>query len=303
MEEPTVSIFMLTYNQQEYIAQAIDGVLRQETNFQIELVIGDDFSTDGTRKICQEYALKNPKKIKLLLNERNLGLGANYVKTLAECNGKYIAICDGDDYWTDPLKLQKQVDFLKSHPDFKIVFTNNKNVYPTGKDDVRNEDEIPVISSFKDMVKANYIASVTVMFKNTPLSKEMKELIKDLPYGDWPTYLWVLREGGKIKFLKDITAVYRKDFGTSILLRSNKSRIGEINLWILQKLRNDINFKPYDFLLKERCLNYKTSLMSSYIKEKRYFESLKYFVGLLFVKPPCHILKVYLYSFKRTFQK
>src|SRR5690606_17343154 len=98
MREICVSVFMLTYQQKEYIAQAIEGVLMQKTSFKYELVIGEDFSTDGTREICAKYASENPSKIKLLLNERNLGIGENYVRTYKECQGKYVAICDGDDY-------------------------------------------------------------------------------------------------------------------------------------------------------------------------------------------------------------
>ncbi len=130
----TVSIFMLAYNQEQYIGSAIEGVLMQKTNFRTELVIGEDRSTDRTRAICQEYAAQNSEKIKLLLSESNLGLGANYVKTYAECSGKYVAICDGDDYWTDPLKLQKQVDFLEHNKDFSLVYTLKNNSRNSKKD-------------------------------------------------------------------------------------------------------------------------------------------------------------------------
>lgn len=302
MDQVYVSVFMLTYNQESYIAQAIEGVLMQRTDFSIQLVIGEDFSTDKTRKICQYYASKYPEKIKLLLNEKNLGLGANYVKTLAECKGKYIAICDGDDYWTDPIKLQKQVDFLKNHPDFKIVFTNNKNIYPSGKTDIRNANEIPKISSFHDLVKSNYIASVTVLFQNKPLSPNMQNLIKILPYGDWPTYLWVLKDGGKIKFLNDLTSIYRKDFGTSTDLRQEKGKIGKINLFILQQILYQREFQSKRLLITESIRSLKKGLMASYNKEGKLVKAFALFFNLLLYGNK-KIVKTYVYSLKTGYFK
>jgi glycosyltransferase involved in cell wall biosynthesis len=115
-ENPKVSVCMMTYNHERFIAQAIESVLEQKTSFDLELVIGEDCSTDGTRKIVAEYARKYPEKIKAMFRETNLGMTANGIQTLRECRGRYIALLEGDDYWTDPLKLQKQVDFLDVHP-------------------------------------------------------------------------------------------------------------------------------------------------------------------------------------------
>lgn len=291
---------MLAYNQEQYIAQAIEGVLAQQTSFRLELVIGEDHSADATRELCKSYAAKSPDKIKLLLNENNLGLGKNYIKTYGECTGKYIAICDGDDYWTDPLKLQKQVDFLESHPEFKIVFTNNRNIYPSGIDDVRDLSGLPGEGCFEDLVFQNYIASVTAMFRNRPLPESMKSWMRELPYGDWPTYLWILKEGGKIGVIDEVTAVYRKDFGTSTALRKSRSRIGEINLDILEKLKNEPEFSGKSDILQQAILKYKTGLMASYIKEFKFFKSLKLFVYLFPRVNLIHLIKIYIYSIKRS---
>lgn len=117
-----VSVCMITYNHENYIAQAIEGVLMQQTNFDIELVIGEDCSTDKTRDICMEYASKYHTIIRLLRRKENLGISKNFFNTLNKCTGKYIAICEGDDYWTDPLKLQKQVDFMEMNPEYSVCF-------------------------------------------------------------------------------------------------------------------------------------------------------------------------------------
>jgi len=197
-----VSIFMLTYNQEEFIAQAIEGVLAQKTDFKYQLVIGEDCSTDGTREICLNYAEKYPDKIKLLLNHKNVGLIANYVKTYKACTGKYVAICDGDDYWIDPLKLNKQVNFLENNSEYKIVFTHNLNLYPSGELIERKKDEMGCTTQFQDLVKNNYIPSVTVLFKKEKLTNSVNKWLLKYPYGDWPTYLFILRSGGKIYFFE-----------------------------------------------------------------------------------------------------
>lgn len=115
-KQVVVSVSMITYNHEAFIAQAIEGVLMQQTNFPFELIIGEDCSTDNTRDICIKYRDTYPSVIRLRLPEKNLGVKENAKENDHACSGKYIAYCEGDDYWIDPLKLQKQVDFLEQHP-------------------------------------------------------------------------------------------------------------------------------------------------------------------------------------------
>lgn len=117
---PTVSVFMMAYNHEKYIAEAIEGVLMQRTNFDFDIVIGEDCSTDNTRQIIIYYQQKHPGKFKLLLHERSIGAMSNQIAVLKACQGKYIALCEGDDYWTDPYKLQKQVDFLEANEGYSM---------------------------------------------------------------------------------------------------------------------------------------------------------------------------------------
>ena len=127
---PLLSVVVVAYNHANYIRQSLDGILMQQTNFPFEIILGEDESTDGTREICKEYAERFPQKIKLLLHSRENVLyiegrptgRANYIACLNECTGKYIAQCEGDDYWTDPLKLQQQVDFLENNHDFVVCY-------------------------------------------------------------------------------------------------------------------------------------------------------------------------------------
>lgn len=122
MTNPLLSVVTVTYNHEPFIAKCIEGVLMQQVSFPIELVIGEDCSTDGTRRICQEYAEKYPDLIHLIISDSNVGGLANERRVMTAARGKYVAYCEGDDYWTDPLKLQKQVDFLESHPECTASF-------------------------------------------------------------------------------------------------------------------------------------------------------------------------------------
>jgi len=117
-----VSVCMITYNHEEFISKAIEGVMMQQTSFPIELIIGEDCSTDSTHAICLKYKSKYPDKIKLRIQEFNLGMTQNFISTLQVSTGKYIAQCEGDDYWTDPYKLQKQVDFLEANEAYSVCF-------------------------------------------------------------------------------------------------------------------------------------------------------------------------------------
>lgn len=120
--EPLLSVVTITYNHEQYIAKCIEGVLMQKVNFPIEFIIAEDRSPDGTRAICEEYAEKYPDLLRLVTSEFNVGVVENEQRAFMAARGKYIATCEGDDYWTDPDKLQKQVDFLESHPEFSVCF-------------------------------------------------------------------------------------------------------------------------------------------------------------------------------------
>jgi glycosyltransferase involved in cell wall biosynthesis len=137
-EQATVSVAMITYNHEQFIAQAIESVLMQETAFVVELVIGEDCSTDGTRRIVQAYAAKYPNVIRALLPEKNLGMARNYQAVWQACGGKYIAWLEGDDYWRTPQKLQKQVALMEANPHYSMCGT--KTQFVTTSSDGAEED-------------------------------------------------------------------------------------------------------------------------------------------------------------------
>ena len=119
-----ISVAVITYNQQDTIAQTSDSILCQKGNFEIEVVVGEDCSTDNTLAICQEYIERYPKQVVLLENTHNLGIMANFTRVMRACTGEYVGICAGDDYWCDEYKLQKQLNYFLSHPEVGVVSTS-----------------------------------------------------------------------------------------------------------------------------------------------------------------------------------
>ena len=165
-----VSVCMITYNHEAFVREAIESILAQKTKFEYELIIGEDCSSDNTRHICQEYALKY-KNVILLPSHVNLGIAKNFVRTLQACCSMYVAICEGDDYWTDPLKLQKQVNFLENNPQFSICYHNCFVINYKGEKirDIRIPAKFQKDFNRSELIAGATIASDTVVFRNVGL--------------------------------------------------------------------------------------------------------------------------------------
>lgn len=290
---------MLTYNQEDFIADTIESVLMQKTNFPFQLVIGEDGSQDKTAEICRHYSKKYGDKIKLLAHSPNIGLIQNFLQTYKACRGEYVAILDGDDYWTDPLKLQKQVDFLDTHPDHSIVFTGFKKLYKGGKMISKDYSNMRSTTDFTDLVNGNYICSATVMFRNKSNQEDFPRWIDKLPYGDWPLYLWTTRNGEKIGFLPDHTAVYRMEIGVSERLKKIHSDIVKVNTQILSNAYKDPNFINRVASIKKSLINYEISLMASYLREKKWVSFFLKMPKLLF-EEPARVVKTCIYVCRRS---
>ncbi|NJB72643.1 glucosyltransferase [Saonia flava] len=206
----TVSIIMTTYGHEKYIADAINGVLMQECTFNVELIVADDNSPDKTEDVVKDLIKNHPKKewVKYTKHKENKGMIPNGIWAYEQTKGEYIALCEGDDYWTDPLKLQKQVDFLNANKEFGLVFTdldfyhNETNVFLK---DVFKSKSMPLYFSFEEHLEnAGYLAPCTWLCR-----KELVSFI-DEHYVDG-TFPWMLNvmANSKIKFLEDNTTVYR----------------------------------------------------------------------------------------------
>lgn len=211
-----VSCHVITYNQKNYISQCIDGILMQQTDFPFEIIIGDDNSTDGTREILIQYQKKHPDKITLnLRKERGKGIPGkdNFISTLELCKGEYITLCDGDDYWNDPLKLQKQVDFLENNPDYviachdtKVINENNEIIRESKLEDKWKRD-----FSKDDLIKGVFIMPLTICFRN--VIQQLPKEFYHVKNGD-TFVISILGNYGKAKFQKEIIpAAYREHMG------------------------------------------------------------------------------------------
>lgn len=207
-----VSIKCITYNHEPYIRQCLEGFVMQKTNFRFEAVVHDDASTDGTADIIREYAEKYPDIIKPIYETEN-----QYSKKDgslgrimdAACTGKYIAVCEGDDYWTDPLKLQKQVDILESNPEVGLVHTDFdlvKGKIRHFKSNSKPKEYLPLL------FKSQKIATLTVMYRlnlYNKLPKDWEKMTPRLFLGDLP--LWIeLAAISKFVYISDCTARYRQ---------------------------------------------------------------------------------------------
>lgn len=210
--KPLVSVSLITYNQEKFIAQAVNGILNQDVNFKYELIIGDDCSTDGTRTILQEFKNTYPEIIKLILHsEKGEGIPGkkNFLSTIDASTGKYIALCDGDDYWTNPHKLQKQVDFLEANPGYAICF-HAVNILEDGveRPSELNHSDKEETFSILDLAKDNLMHTPSVVFRNG-LIDAFPKWFNASPVGDYVLHMLNARKG-LIKYFPQVMAIYRK---------------------------------------------------------------------------------------------
>lgn len=212
-EDPiAVSVCCIAFNHAEHIRQCLDGIIAQKTNFKYEIIINDDCSTDGTTEIIKEYTAKYPKLIRPIFHKENQWskgikrILATFVYPLIR--GKYIALCEGDDYWTDPDKLQKQVDYLESHDDVSMTFHNAKIIR------INPEIEMPSIRkvenreySASELFENWVVPTASIVFRNTVLQYEIKEPEKILN-GD----IFLVEQcahSGKVVGMADEMSAYR----------------------------------------------------------------------------------------------
>lgn len=207
---PKLSISTICFNQAQFIGQALDSVLMQKTAFEYEIVIGDDCSTDGTREILADYQHRWPAKVKPILREKNVGMQRNGIDTIEKCCGEYLAFLEGDDYWTDPEKIQKQVDYLDAHRDCALVHHKVDHIawpggeslgeYPPPRYRVERPDP-------RLLAMFNFIQTCSVMLRRKWLPP-FDQPFQELKLGDWPLCV-LLSERGWVGYLDRTMAHYR----------------------------------------------------------------------------------------------
>ncbi|AIY21567.1 glycosyl transferase [Streptococcus salivarius] len=212
-----VSIICTNYNKGDWVREAIDSFLNQKTNFDFEIIIIDDASTDHSYEIIQEYQKKFPEKVRTFRNEVNLGITRTWKKVCQEAKGQYIARCDSDDFWTDPLKLQKQVDLLDastdslwSNTEFDMVDLDGNLIQ---KDAFANK-ALPLIDSYEEMLVMKGMTMASTWLVDTALMQDVSAQISDTAADDTFELQLELFKRTKISFLSDSTTVYRMNLGS-----------------------------------------------------------------------------------------
>lgn len=210
-EKPLVSICCISYNHEKFISQCLDGFIIQKVDFPFEIVISDDCSTDNTKKIIDTYVSKYPAIFKDVSPSKNLGSTKNFYHVLEKASGKYIAYCEGDDYWIDENKLQMQVDFLENNPEYGMCYTKTKQ-YLQNTQKFTKKTFGSEFAGFDDLLKnGNRIPTLTSVYRKDLLDKYQQEIQpsnKGWLMGDYPMWLWFSHEC-KVKFFDEVTAVYR----------------------------------------------------------------------------------------------
>lgn len=205
-----LSVIMTTYNHERYIAEAIESVLRQQTSFRVEIVIGEDCSTDRTLNIARDYQSMYPEGIRIVTSDENVGWRKNYRRTIAAAKGKYIALLDGDDYFTHRKKLQMQVELLEADPEAGMCYTRSERVDETGNRTLYPEGECQ--TSFEAMLRRNPAENCTVVARRELVERYYDEIRPDL-HPEWrtddlPMWLWFAATG-KYRAIDSPTAVHR----------------------------------------------------------------------------------------------
>src|SRR3984885_13749881 len=192
-----LSVAMITYNHERFIGQALESVLAQRVNFDYEIVIGEDCSTDGTREIIMDFCRRYPKQVLPLLRDTNVGAMRNLEATLATCRGQYVALLKGDDYWTTSDKLQKQVDFLDVHPDRAICCSRVRFLYePDSENFDVKFDVYPMCPAgpytVEDLFKRNFVMTCSAVLRRELIGL-LPEWFFKMKLGDWPLCALVAR--------------------------------------------------------------------------------------------------------------
>ena len=236
---PLVSVCMTAYNHAPYIGRAIEGVLSQRTTFAVELVLSDDCSPDGTGAICRDYAARYPDRIRLLTGVVNVGMRANYRRTIEACRGRYVAMCDGDDWWCDPLKLQRQVEALEADPACGLSYTRSERRFEaTGER--RRYPAGELFCDFDRLLFDNTVENCTAVARRELILRYYAE-VRPEEHPEWltddaPMWIW-FAACSRIRASEEVTAVHRMLPESVSQSRAYRARIAfcdslcDISLW------------------------------------------------------------------------
>jgi glycosyltransferase involved in cell wall biosynthesis len=206
-----ISVVVTTFNHEKYIGQCLQSILDQTGDFDLEIIVGDDCSMDGTRLIAQEFKDKNPQRISLLPSPKNLGVTKNLKRCLDACSGEYIAVCEGDDYWTHPRKLQIQQDFLKQHAECSMCFCALTLYYQDKQEWTPHAGQASLKKAYlstADLIRVNYIGTFSCCMYRADVVRRLPPALFEMYTVDW-MFNMACGELGKIGYIRDRMCVYR----------------------------------------------------------------------------------------------
>lgn len=275
---PVVSVCVQTYNQIEFLPVCLEGILSQKTDFDVEILLGEDASTDGTRELCIEYAKKYPEKIRLFLHERenNIKVGENStgifnsLYNFFSAKGRYIAYCDGDDYWTDPNKLQKQVNFMDENPKYVICY--HKAIFVDREGKKINDQGYPGLSERDFSSTELKKVIVQPIISTWCFRRVIKDIPSDFTQTIIPDNFWISLLGfhGEGKYLPDILPSHYRIHNEGIwsLIKQERKLISKmISYYNISKYYSEKNEKHLENYFKKRSRNYSKMLIVFYLKK------------------------------------
>lgn len=278
MSNTLLSVCMITYNHEQYIKEAIEGVLSQIVDFEIELIVADDCSPDHTKKVVEELIQNHPNGnwIKYTRHSENKGMRLNFSWALQQCKGKYIAVCEGDDYWTDPLKLQKQVGFLEQTPGYSACFHQTIIVHQDlnyNKVDLFSKGLMKNRFTFDDVIERWFISTCSLLFVNF-LKDNPNHLYLSSPlfFSDRPLEAF-LAKMGDFYFIDDVMSCYR-DHSQGITKIGNQSLMSYEGAMACVELTKI--FPESEIILSEQVIRWGMLAAESSYKNKEYLFFVKY---------------------------
>lgn len=253
--EPLLSVVLITYNHSRYIGQALDNILAQQVDFPFEVVVADDCSTDDTPEIIAGYQQQYPDVVRVLPNTVNLGVTRNVERGILGARGRYIALIEGDDYWVDARKLQRQVDFMEAHPDYSMCFHNALVVYednPDRESHLMNTSEKEEYT-LHDITTGWFIPTASLVFRRQSLPA-LPAWFHESEVGDLPLVA-LLAVQGRVGYLLPQMSVYRIH-AKGVTRAGNREgfllRLGRM----LEHLDAELDYKYHRNLLRKRSDNY-----------------------------------------------
>jgi glycosyltransferase involved in cell wall biosynthesis len=298
--KPKVSICFVTYNQDQYISKAIESILSQKVSFDYEIVIGDDASTDNNPEIIKKYAAQYPQIIKAYLHPYNLGpkhivSKNNFLHTFFNCEGQYIIHLEGDDYFCDNQKLQKQVDFLDQNQNYSACFHNALIKYEDNSG--RNDENINQPDQKQTVTTIDFLKEKETWFMATASVMMRKKHVENLPSwfaetksGDIPLYT-ILSEIGPIGYIPEVMSVYRKQLsGVSYTDIHHDANFINNRIFIYNSVNNHTN-KKYEKLIDKIISEYNLNLANSIQFGEKPLARLWYALKAIYIYKPENIFE------------